>query len=126
MTKTKEPDILVIEDIRNFNFPCVYARNETEAEHHLFRREWREIWWDFDLGLLRGSPNTQTLARKLEVMGSQDDILGVERMVIHTMNPTGRRELVAALSPYYPIVVVDANLYLAQGEVPMVYIGDAE
>jgi hypothetical protein len=121
---TDGSDVLVIEDIRVFNFPCVYARNAYEAEPLLFGRAWREVWFDHDLGLLKSSPDVMPLVNKMERLAHEGTILPIGRIYVHTANPVGRANIVAALSPWYEVRVVDANVYLAPGEKPMYWMGD--
>lgn len=105
------PDVLVIEDERTFRFSCVYARTMGEAWQLLFSQPWREVWWDFDMGKMRNSVNTYPLAKRVEEMAFNGEMLPVERMVVHSQNPPGGDNLMLALRAYDPIRV-DANDYL--------------
>ena len=43
-------DVLVIDDLRTFAFPAVYARSATDGLARLAERAWREVWLDYSLG----------------------------------------------------------------------------
>ena len=45
-----EPDVLVIDDLRTFPFPAVYARTAATGIARLHERAWREVWLDWNLG----------------------------------------------------------------------------
>ena len=115
-------DVLVIEDIRIFRFPCVYARTMGEAWQLLFSKPWREVWFDHDMGLLRFDVNTYPLAVQLEELAHQGIPHPIERVFVHSANPAGAQRLVMALRAYDPIRV-DANDYLAAGQPKMTFVG---
>ena len=114
------PDVLVIEDIRTFRFPAVYARNMQEAWTLLHSRRWSEIWFDHDMGLTVNDNNTYPLAVHLERLAFEGTPLDVGRIVVHTANPSGGQRLMAALRAYNPVRVV-ANDYLAEGSPILVF-----
>lgn len=115
-------DVLVIEDIRIFRFPCVYARTMGEAWQLLFSKPWREVWFDYDMGLTRLSVDTYPLAVFLEELAHNGAPHPIERVYVHSANPEGGQRLMMALKAYHPIRV-DANDYLADGQPKMTYVG---
>jgi hypothetical protein len=116
-------DILVIEDIRTFYFPAIYARDIETARELLYSKPWSMVWFDHDMGLSDGCETTIGLAREMEERAVNGEILPIGRIIIHTANPVGRINLLAALNRHYDVTVVDANVYLAKGEVPMYWVG---
>ena len=104
--------VLVIDDVRQFKFECVYART-SESGYALILSEdhWDEIWFDHDLG---GTDTTRSIL--LALRQDQYDgkpIPSVNRIVIHTSNPPGRDWLIdECISIWGNIVkVVDASWY---------------
>lgn len=107
-------DVLVIDDLRVFQFDAVYARTSEEAIALLrAQRCWREVWWDFDLGLnpLGGArfPSGMQVRRvsndtSVEVLKyleerwwtDLDTLREIEMHNIVTSNPAGERLLAGA------------------------------
>lgn len=121
MNTVATPRVLVIEDIRTLNFPCVYARTTAEAEPLLFGQAWDAVWFDFDMAetmedLAKPTGTVRGLVRKMEKMAQEGTILPIRKVVVHTMNPAGRAEIIAALGPWYELRVVRVQDYLAPGE----------
>lgn len=117
-----EPDVLVIEDIRTFRFPAVYARTMNDAWRLLHSRRWREIWFDHDMSMTVNENNTYAIAVHMEQIAFEGTPLDVDRVVVHTANPAGGQRLMAALRAYKPVRVV-ANDYLASGSPILVWAG---
>lgn len=119
----QEPDVLVIDDVRTFDFPAVYARTVAEARTLLFSQPWQAVWWDYDMGDNETSPTTRELAQEVEIMAQNGQLLPVTAMVIHTANPDGRMAIAAALDGWYKVFHAEANGHLAPGEARRYYVG---
>lgn len=122
-TRPEGPRVLVIEDLRTFKFPAVYARTLAEAWVQLFSFSWDQVWFDHDMGLTMESDNTYALAVEMERRAQEGAPLPVGEIVVHTANPNGGDRLMAALSKWYNVRRVDANDYLAPGEGHMYWTG---
>lgn len=100
--------ILAIDDLRIFEFECIYARTPESGFHHIFDPEgWDEVWLDHDLGY---GPNGDILdirpvVSAVEEFASIGIMLPITQFFVITDNPWGRDWLMAALRPYYPIQV---------------------
>ena len=105
--------VLVIEDIRTFRFPAVYARTLAEAWVQLVNGPWDEIWFDYDMGLTSDSDNTYEIATFMERRAAEGVPIDVKRVVVHTANPYGGDRLMAALRNGYDVIRVAAIDYLA-------------
>jgi hypothetical protein len=108
---------LVIDDIREFTFPAVYARTNFEAEVWLFKQSWDEVWWDWDLGW-DGDYVTDTIKPTLlqverRIAFEEPPPLGLQ--FIHSYNPVGRQTLDKVLSKAYNVVHVDPQAFLVAG-----------
>lgn len=123
LATSEDADVLVIEDIRTFRFPAVYARTLAEAWVLLISRPWREIWLDHDMGRTANDNNTYALAVFMEQRAQEGDPLHVERVYVHTANPSGGDRLMAALSPWYDVTRVSASDYLLPGSEHNEWIG---
>lgn len=117
-------DVLVIEDIRTFKFPAIYARTLAEGERLLFSQPWREVWFDFDLGLVDGSDNVMPLVNELERRAVEGEAHPIDKVIVHSMNPVGRTAVAAVLGRWYEVRMVEASRYLAEGSEHNVWVGD--
>jgi hypothetical protein len=106
-----------------FRFECVYARTLLEGQALLFSKPWREVWWDYDLGLTKDSDNAYSLAVEVERLAHKGTLLPIGRMVVHTANPYGGDRLMAAFSPWYDTVRVSANDYITADSERLEWIG---
>lgn len=112
-------DVLVIEDIRTFRFPATYARTRERAWFLLFAsgrlRPWKEVWFDYDLGISMDADNSYDLAVEMERRAQEGIPLLAEKVYVHTANPAGGDRLMAALSPWYDVKRVEARDYIVPG-----------
>jgi hypothetical protein len=122
---TRAKRVLVIDDVRSFSFPAVYARTVREAEPLLFAHEWDEVWLDHDLGLLSAAPTVMPLVNKMERLAYEGTVLPITTVFVHTANPVGRRNIIAALDRWYTLVSVDANDYLDPRSPSLMFRGTA-
>ena len=91
--------MLVIDDLRIFEFDAVYARTSDEAIRVLTGQcIWDEVWWDHDLGGASGSDDVRPVLAFLEERWAWDedarDEIGLH--VIVTSNPPAASYLAAA------------------------------
>lgn len=101
---------LVIDDVRNFKFPAVYARSSLEALNILTpSSEWDEVWFDHDLG---GDDTIYPVIHFIEECAFFGRVLPIKQVVIHTSNPVGRKMIDRALQPLYSVMHVDAAEYV--------------
>jgi hypothetical protein len=110
MGDVAEIDVLVIDDIRTFTFPAVYARTEAEGLARVVERPWREVWLDHDLG--PGS-DVRSVVRVMEERAFGGKPLDIGLVLVHTSNPTAGDSIVAGLERWYRVRRVVAHDYLA-------------
>lgn len=98
---------LIVDDLRTFAFPSVYARSSADAISALaaYPGAWTELWLDHDMG---GADTTMPVVDWL----LQNKPFALTRVVIHTQNPVGRQRIEKALSRQYEILHVSAADYL--------------
>ena len=106
-----DPDILVIDDLRTFAFPAVYARTADEGLARLQERSWREVWLDHDLGQ---GVDIQPVVRLLEERAFNGAPMEVGLIYVHTSNPTAGDAMVAGLSRWYRVRRAVAHAFLAR------------
>lgn len=109
--------VLVIDDLRTMKFEATYARTLGEGQRLIASGPWDEVWLDHDLGSIRvgderESQTIRPLVRELELMAHEGKVLPIGKVYVHTMNGLGRAEIVAALSRFYNVRVVDPHPYV--------------
>lgn len=111
-------NILLIDDLRVFRHPVEgelhIARNCEEAFVILKTdesREWDEIWFDHDLGMVNGKEeDTLPVADYLAERAFFGCPVAVKKIFIHTSNSVGGNALIKTLRNYgYPVQRVDAK-----------------
>lgn len=119
MRKSEEM-IVLIDDERMFkNVPenLVTLRNSEEA------LEWfnnlsktdviEQLWFDHDLGIVDGVKDTTIpVLRWLEEKCFFNDAPKIQKVIVHTSNNVGGKEIVSSMSRYYSTVRVFAGDYL--------------
>jgi hypothetical protein len=109
--------ILVIDDLRNFRDgrDAEYARTSAEGLDILEKNApLDELWLDHDLGMLEsGRPDTiMPVIDYLAGLAFDGRPYPVKRVVVHTSNPVGARQMVQSLQNYgYNVTRVDAMVY---------------
>jgi len=101
--------ILVIDDLRTFNFEAVYARTSEEGLYAIGFPWFNEIWLDHDLG---GDDTVMPVVLRLEEMGWEGIPYPANHIVVHSSNPPGVRNIRRALERYYYVHQVDALKYI--------------
>lgn len=105
--------VLVIDDVRTFDFPATYARTSYEGIKALKENNYDEVWLDHDLGMLDGTDDTiKRVVLYLEYLAHRGTPYPAT-IVVHTANPVGRNMIVAALSKDYEVRVVWADTYIS-------------
>lgn len=122
---------LVIDDCRTLTFPhppvpvkdemLVHCRtNDSAIEWLSLDYSWDEVWFDYDMGKVYGRLETEYQSTILPTMDyimercfyDKSPDIGV--CVLHTANPTGRKQLETALSRYFAIRHVDAAAFTVE------------
>ena len=106
-----EPDVLVIDDMRTFAFPAVYARTADEGLARLKERAWREVWLDHNLG--HGADITPVM-HFLEEQASNGQPLNVDLIYVHTSDPTAGDAMLVDLARWYRVRRAVAHAFLAK------------
>lgn len=101
--------IIVIDDERTFSFPAEYARDSESGLALLqdcFDKNIRvvELWLDHDLG---GDDTIMPVVRWLEEMAYFKTPLIVNRIYVHTANPSAAPAMMAALDKWYWVKRID-------------------
>jgi hypothetical protein len=105
------PDILVIDDLRTFTFPAVYARTAGEGLALLEERPWREVWLDHDLA---HGADIKPVVRMLEERAALGHPLEVGLIYVHTSDPVQGEAMVASLGRWYQVRRTVAHSFLAR------------
>jgi hypothetical protein len=105
------PDILVIDDLRTFAFPAIYARTSREGLALLGERPWRELWLDYDLG---HGADIKPVVRVLEERAALGHPLEVGLICVHTSEPVQGEAMVAGLGRWYQVRRMVAHSFLAR------------
>ncbi len=106
-----DPDVLVIDDMRTFAFPAVYARTAGEGLARLQERAWREVWLDHDLGQ---GVDIKPVVRLLEERAFDGTPLEVGLIYVHTSNPTAGDAMMAGLGRWYKVRRAVAHAFMAK------------
>jgi hypothetical protein len=107
--------VLVIDDLRVFEFDAVYARTSDDAIAILCGTlAWDEVWWDHDLGDAGGNDDVRPVLSFLEerLASDADARAAIGLHVIVTSNPAGERYLAAAFERW------DQRFVHRSGQVP--------
>jgi hypothetical protein len=105
------PDILVIDDLRTFAFPAIYARTSREGLALLEERPWRELWLDYALG---HGADIKPVVRVLEEWAALGRPLKVGLICVHTSDPVQGEAMVAGLGRWYQVRRMVAHSFLAR------------
>lgn len=105
------PDVLVIDDLRTFAFPAIYARTADEGLARLEERAWREVWLDHNLG--QGAAIAPVM-QFLHERASRGQPVGIGIICVHTSDPAEGDEMVAGLGRWYRVRRVVAHAFLAR------------
>lgn len=106
---------LVIDDLREFNFPVKYARTSKNGIHllKLYAAKGQtidELWLDHDLG---GDDTIYPVIHFLEEKAHFEEPIPIDVIYIHTSNPVGRQMMKTALDRYYPkVYIIDPRPFL--------------
>ena len=101
--------VLVIDDVRTFDFDAVYAR-DAESAIALLVDGWDEVWFDFDLGCGRSTRRVVDWVVE-QIRAGYRPRLG--EVVVHSSNHAGAEWIVAQLSPHFPTRLVDQETVYA-------------
>lgn len=106
----KAQDILVIDDMREFFFDCVYARNFAEAIAQLAFKDWELVLWDHDLG------GDNTIRPVVRFLANNEKLRrDIRRSFVITDNPAGAEWLMAELGKMYGAVIrVDSSPWITR------------
>lgn len=104
------PDVLVIDDMRTFRFPAVFARTAVEGLALIASRAWREGWLDHNLG--HGADITP-IVRFLTEQAAGGKPVSVRLIYVHTSDPVAGEAMMADLGPWYHVRRAVAHGFLA-------------
>jgi hypothetical protein len=109
--------VLVVDDLRTFTFPAVYARTSAEGLEavRLARCEGLdELWLDFDLGEVNGMVDVaEPIVDLLAQWAHDGEPLEVGRVVVHSANPVGAARMMLSLQRWgYRAERVDAAWFI--------------
>ncbi len=110
LTVAETPDVLVIDDVRTFSFPAVYARTVSEGLALIASRAWREVWLDHNLG--RGA-DIMPIVRFLTEQAAGGQPVNVRLIYVHTSDPVAGDAMMAGLGPWYHVRRAVAHGFLA-------------
>lgn len=98
---TSPDSILVIDDLRSFSFPAVYARTAAAGIARLARRDasFEELWLDHDLG---PGGDIRRVVKYLERRAFEGRPVPIARVFVQSDNPAGAAWIVAGLARWYP------------------------
>jgi hypothetical protein len=92
--------VLVIDDVRTFQFDAAYARTFTEGLRLIDSQPWDEVWLDHDLG---GDDTIYPIVLAMEEAAYYGCRFHIGMVFVHTDNPVGRQNITRALERYYPL-----------------------
>lgn len=105
-SQTGRNHILVIDDLRTFDFDATYARTVSEGMALVSHpKGWDEVWLDHDLG---GKDTIRPVVVMLETRAYFGYPANIGLIVICTDNPVGRKWMLQALEKYYPCSISTA------------------
>ena len=114
--------IVLIDDERNFKpqwiVPSIVTIKTSSAALDFFQNfpktaEIAQVWFDHDLGLANGEPDTSIIVSKMfENSYNSGTPFNVMQFVVHTSNPVGGKQLMSTLSKIAPTVRVYAGDFL--------------
>lgn len=103
---------LVVDDLRTFRFPAVYARTSTEAIP-LLDQSWDSVWFDHDLG---GDDTIGPVLDAIAEAAFHGNPYQFRTGIVHTSNPPGRDMIARTLRRWgYLVQVVDPTVFLQPG-----------
>ncbi len=94
--------VLVVDDIRMFAFPAMYARTARAALARLSApgAHFTELWLDHDLG---EAGDVRRVVNYLERRAFEGRPVPVGRVLVQSDNPNGATWIVAALARHYDV-----------------------
>lgn len=111
---------VLIDDLRSFRHerPALILRSAAEAEEWLGgltpKAKIGELWLDHDLGVDKKtglSSSIMGFVNLLEEKAYFSQAPKIEKIFVHTSNPTGGASMVKILERYYPVLRVNASTY---------------